>query len=60
MPLALILLNAGTGCCVFVVSELNVHSQNKDNVWQLKPFKNDEKSFLFLLKSSFRSQDILS
>ena len=27
-------------------------------LFQWKPFKNDEKSFLFYIKSSFRSQDI--
>ena len=37
---------------------LEAHSQVWDNSWQLKPFKNDEKCFLFHLKSSFRSQDI--
>ena len=34
---------------------LKLYSQAWDN-W--KPFKNDEKCFLFHLKSSFRSQDI--
>ena len=37
---------------------LNVYSQVWDTFWLLKLFKNDEKCFLFHLKTSFRSQDI--
>ena len=37
---------------------LKAHSKVWDNFWQLKAFENDEKYFLFHLKSSFRSQDI--
>ena len=37
---------------------LKVHSWVWDNVWQLKPSKNDEKCFLFYVKSSFHSWDI--
>ena len=40
---------------VFVLSALSGLRQFYDN-W--KPFKNDEKCFLFHLKSSFRSQDM--
>ena len=32
----------------------------KENLCHRKPFKNDEKYFLFHLKNSFRSQDILA
>ena len=36
---------------------LKAQSRVWDNIWQLKPFKIDEKCFLFHIKSSFRSQD---
>ena len=39
-------------------TNLKAHSQVWDNFRQLKAFKNDEKCFLFHLKSLFRSQDI--
>ena len=32
----------------------------KENLCHRKPFKNDEKYFLFHLKNSFRSQDIFA
>ena len=37
---------------------LKVHSQVRENFWQMKALKNDEKCFLFQIKSSFRSEDI--
>ena len=37
---------------------LKAHSQVWDAFWLLKLFKNDEKCFLFHLKTPFRSQDI--
>ena len=36
---------------------LNTHLSIWDNFWQLKALLNDEKCFLFHLKSSFHSQD---
>ena len=38
---------------------LKTHSKVWDNFGNWRPFKNDEKGFLFHLKSSFRSQDVL-
>ena len=37
---------------------LKAHSQVWDNFGNWKPFKNDEKCFLFQFKSSSRAQDI--
>ena len=37
---------------------LKAHSKFWYNIWQLKPFKNDEKRFWFHVKTSLRSQDI--
>ena len=37
---------------------LKAHCQVWDNFWQLKALENDEKCFLFHLKSSFRCQYI--
>ena len=37
---------------------LKAHFQVLDNFGNGKPFKSDEKGFLFHLKSSFRSQEI--
>ena len=38
------------------IIELNLKSES--HLFTLKPFKNDEKCFLFHLKISFRSEDI--
>ena len=39
-------------------TEVLVHSQSEKILVNWKPFKNEEKCFLFHLKGSFRSQDI--
>ena len=38
--------------------KIGLSPSKKIVMFDLKPFKNDEKCFLFHLKSSFRSQDI--
>ena len=40
------------------IYHLKAHNQVWDNFGNWKPFKNDEKCFLFHLKNSFRYQDI--